>query len=637
MKSFQGKAQSTLRPASRGRDREVVMFANGIAIIIVGLMAYIWLTRGFFSALIHLICTVIAGAIAFGLWEKASLFLIAQSPNSGFFSFVGTVAWGLGLALPFAVSLGILRLIVDSCLRANVNPGTAADYTGGAICGTLAGVIASGITMISLGFLRLGPDFTSHVGFAQRGYIVRVGDGVGGLLVPTDKLTSMFYGMLSERAFRTPDALAQYYPSLEEVPTTLRLTALEGKGRNTTRPEDFEMMGRFTVGKAAPLKMNLLLRDRWSSQAQEAKDINGDDYPEGSYIEGYVVKFLAGAKEKDGKVAIGGAQVRLVLQSTTSDFDRLTVFPIACASQAESASVMAGRWRFDSEGTFIASVGGASEAPFAFEFVVPPGYQPFALYVKNIRHVISEGVTATAKNNFRSTDERDAFLVRMAGGTGTLPISGGVADPAAPGESGDAVKIGTGQPIAEGAFYEPEGVRISARLPFTLQDGTLRILEISSEGDKVVINGEEKFELTYPTQKSQGLEKALRIERFQTNADTNIVQVDVDATSKASLLGKAAEAATGIMPPVLIDTNGQRYEPIGYVYYDEQYITIRFTPGEPIRALKEVPTLSKSRPAQKLTLIFRVSYGATVDRFALGTKAIAIYDPPFIANQEQMR
>jgi len=619
------------------------MFANGIAVIIVGLMGYIWLTRGFFSAFIHLVCTVIAGAVAFAVWEKTSIYLIEQSPTSGFFSFVGTVAWGVGLAGPFAVTLGLLRLGVDSALRANVNPGTAADYAGGAVCGVLAGVIASGITIISLGFLRLGPDFTTHVGYAQRGYIVRSGDGIGGLYVPTDKLTMMLYGSLSERAFRTAEPLAKYYPSLHEVPTSLRITALEGKGRNTTRPDDFEVNGRFTVGQNPKLKMTQLLRDRWNLEVQDAKDMNGEAYPEGSYIEGFLIKFMAGAKEKDGKVAIGAAQVRLVLQSTTDDLDRVTVFPIACASQAESTSISAARWRFNSEGTFIASVGGASEAPFAFEFVVPPNYEPFALYIKNIRHVISEGATATAKFNFKSTDERDSFLVRMAGGSPQLPSPvgsiGGASSPAAsgPGDTGEAVTIGNGQPIREGTFYQPDNVKISTRLPFTLQDGTLRELEVSTEGEKVIINGTEKFELNYPTTRSVGLEKSLRIENFQSSTDTNIVQIDVDADSKSSLLGLAAATATGAMPPLLVDTNGQNYEPIGYVYYDEQYITIRFTPGEPIRSLKEIPTLSKSRPKQKLALIFRVSFGAKIDRFSLGPKALAIYDPPFLADQTQKR
>ena len=40
------------------------MYMSLLAIGIVALMGYVWLTRGYYSALIHLFCTLIAGAIA---------------------------------------------------------------------------------------------------------------------------------------------------------------------------------------------------------------------------------------------------------------------------------------------------------------------------------------------------------------------------------------------------------------------------------------------------------------------------------------------------------------------------------------------------------------------------------------------
>lgn len=613
------------------------MFMSLLAIGIVALMGYVWLTRGYYSALIHLFCTLLAGAIAFAVWEPASIFLLDFAPTSGFLSFLSGVAWALGLALPFAIALAVLRLAVDGICRANAGAGTVGDYAGGAVCGALAGVITSGITVMSLGFLRMPPDFlgATHVGYANKGYIVRTGGDTGGLWVPTDAWTVALFGRLSETSFRTSDPLARFHPDLHEAGAALRLNAFEGRSRNTTKPEDFEVLSRFTVGKGANLPIDRLLRDRWNAAPQLAKDVNDVDYPAGSHIEGFTVRFKAGAKEKDGKVTVGASQLRLVLENATDDSQRMTVYPIACASQAESATTMAGRWRFDAANTFIASVGGASESIFAFEFVVPPGFEPVALYIKGVRHLVSEAVTAQPKSNFRSTDERDGFLARIAGGAGTLPGS-------SEGSSGrtldvsKAVKIGTGQPIREGTSVTPEGMKLSAALPFTLQDGTLQSLEISSEGTKEVIGGEETLELGYET-KTRGIEKSLRIERFATTDDTVMVQLDVGLNSRHSLLGPVGQAASATDVPTLWDDDNQTYEPIGFIYYDETKIQISFKPGEPVRSMNQLPTLSRSRPAQKLTLLFRVSLGKKIKAFAMGSTAISVFDPSIPCDTAQTR
>ncbi|MFI4897899.1 MAG: hypothetical protein ACIARR_08740, partial [Phycisphaerales bacterium JB059] len=69
----------------------------------------------------------------------------------------------------------------------------------------------------------------------------------------------------------------------------------------------------------------------------------------------------------------------------------MTIFPIAAVSRADSRDGEAfGRWRFDAEEVYIASVGGASTVTMAFEFLVPTGYEPIGLTVKNARVVLGE-------------------------------------------------------------------------------------------------------------------------------------------------------------------------------------------------------------------------------------------------------
>lgn len=609
------------------------MVMSGIALLVVLGIGYTWLTRGFFSALIHLICTVIAGAIAFALWEHVSLAILNAAADRGFTSFLRDVAWGLGLALPFGVSLAVLRVIVDKLLPANVTPGTAADYAGGAICGMGAGVISAGILTISIGFLRMETEFfgATHVSYNNNGNVVRG----NGLMIPVDRLTVAFYGKLSEQAFATNEPLAKWHPRLEEMPASLRMNFGDGKARNTIKAQDFNVVSRFTVGQSGG-NLQDLVNDRWNTTPQNVVDSYGKPYPPGSYIEGFVVNFLAGSKEKEGKTTIGAGQLFLVVENE-QEGKRTTVYPIAVSSQAESTG-QAGfaRWRYDARDTFIASVGGAAEALFAFEFVVPPGYTPTALYVRGIRHVVGEGSTAQPSAKFASSAQRDGFIATLAGARGgSIPGVGGDSGGAAPGSNLDtsqAIKIewGRGAPgQAQVGAINPAGVEVTNAIGFTIQKGTHDPLVIDEENNRnLLVEGEKVFEPDY-AQKTVGMERSLRIERFAVTDDTVIVKIDVSLPSRTSLLGQAAASVDRILPPLLTDTNGQSYQPVGFIYKDSTKVQIRYTPGQPIRALTETPSLSRSRPDQQLTLIYRVSLGVSVNKFVLGSKVIAEYDPPF--------
>src|ERR1043165_2747152 len=133
-----------------------------VAIAVVGVVGYIWCTRGFYSSFLNMVCVIIAGAIAFAFWEQVALKLMEMSPQQGLMSFLGSNAWGLSLALVFAASLAILRAIVDATLRANATCSTVADYVGGGVCGAISGILSSGILVISIGYMRLDTEFMGY-------------------------------------------------------------------------------------------------------------------------------------------------------------------------------------------------------------------------------------------------------------------------------------------------------------------------------------------------------------------------------------------------------------------------------------------------------------------------------------------
>ncbi|MBS0196750.1 MAG: CvpA family protein [Planctomycetes bacterium] len=602
------------------------MVMTALAVLVVLGVGYIWLTRGFFSSLIHLICTVIAGAIAFAVWEPLSYALLNAASDSGFTAFLGGVAWALGLALPFAVSLAVLRLGVDKMLPANVSPGTAADYAGGGICGVMSGVIAAGILTISLSFLRMETEFfgATHVSYAGNGSIERT----GGLLVPVDKITGMLYGRLSEQAFRVEgESLGRWHPNVQEEGAALRINFAEGKARNTARPADFDVVERFTVGEGGNAKLADLLSDRWNPAPQTVTDPNGQPFPPGSHIEGFIVNFKTGAKEKEGKTVVGNAQIRLLLESDDGE-DRIEVYPVAVGSQAESTgSAGYARWRYDTRDTFIASVGAAAQALFAFEFVCPPNYKPIALYVKGSRVRVDEGPLSQPKSKFSSRNSRDDRIARLGGGS-----AGPAADDL---DYASAIQFGNGQPVAPNAFSNPpEGVMMNAAIGMIIQKGTHDPMVIDEENGNLLVEGEKDFETNYKDL-TRGMEKPLRIERFAVPADVVIIKVDVTAPGNPAMLGKAMAAGDDAAPVLLYDTSGNSYQPAGYIYEDATKIHVRYTPGQPISKLGDMPRLSNSRPDQKMTLIFRVSFGVQIKAMALGKKALAKYDPPINCNQQQ--
>src|SRR5690606_26145511 len=193
----------------------------------------------------------------------------------------------------------------------------------------------------------------------------------------------------------------------------------------------------YTVGDMArPAPMTQLLRDKWMGTPQEVVDVEGNPITQG-YVAGFVVNFGPGAKEKSGHTVIGNGQVRLVVERDDGR-DWMGLHPVAVISSvSDPASTALARFRYDADNVFISSVGGASEAPMAFEFAVPAGYRPKGLYVKNVRYE----VPARPHDEYPSPEARDADIDggrfvegRTGADVGALPEDAGDARPRRAGE-----------------------------------------------------------------------------------------------------------------------------------------------------------------------------------------------------------
>lgn len=575
--------------------------------IILGL-AYFWAGQGLFSSLIHFVCVFIAGAVAFAVWEPLVYGLLIGMRDD--------VAWTLGLLAPFTATLAVLRVATNKLVASNLDFDDTTNFVGGGFFGLLSGVLTAGLIVISIGFLRLPPDFLGYkpADWDNTGSVdARNGSN---LWAPADMITARVYEQLSLGTLGSASPLAQRLPDVHIQAGLLR-TTYEGQSRTTLKPEDVSVVSRYTVSAASPAELltdTFIVSADGSPVAQPVTLPDGSTPPAGSRIEGYAVKFGPGAKEKKGQTVIGPGQIRLMV--TTADGSAMSLGPIAFITRASGASLQVNRYRFDGPQVYAASVGGAAESTMAFEFVVPPNATATDLLIKNVRVPVDR---VPPPRELGSISERDD-LVR----------SGDIIGEKAESVAGTEVITGDTGPVTlspDPGGFPGQGVREirpTRALGITFNKQNRGGLDVNDEN--MITNG--RATLDKRRMGDVNVPNVLRVDQFSEPQGTVMVQVDVGPQSRASLLGRSLDAAERVLPPILTDTLGQQYQAVGYIYEDQSTYEIRFTPGEPIRGLAELPTLSRSRADQKLTLLFTPSAGVQIVTFGLGGSVKVTLSPP---------
>lgn len=576
-------------------------------ILLVLLIGYYWLSKGAFSALLHLACVVAAGAIAFALWEPLSMMLVrADGP-----AFLEGIAWTAGLLVPFTLAIVVLRLVTDKLIPGNVHQTGLVDLIGGAVFGLASGVIVTGMIVIAMGYARLPANFG---GYRPVFHTESQASGGGSLVrreslsPPVDRIVAGVYGLVSRGTLATSNPLGRWRPDVDLAGPAARITP-EGKGRTAIAPEDFSVDNRYRIGSPeSPQAARDLLALPDGGGAQGYFDASGEPVTSG-HVEGFVITFQPGAKETGGDFIFGPGQVHLVAESADGSHAE-TIFPFAMVSQATSENADAyGRWAFQ-EGDFIASIGGASSFPAAFEFLVPAGYRPIALYVKNTRYRLDP---AQQPQEFATAGLRDRAVASgslFSGATSrvtSLDRQGATTIAAAGGRS-DAVRVDPGIGASFNA-QNPRGLVLN--------------------GQNQVVGGTAQF---FPAELNpRGTDTALLVREFAAGSGQTIVQVNVSNDSPASMQNAVVRSQDASATPRLVDSQGVAYDAIGYIYQDKDRVEIRYTPGEPIRSRNELPPVSSIRSDQTLTLIFVVSAGVNLTDYAVGEKSVLVFQPPLQA------
>ena len=183
------------------------MIVNGLVILFLVGMAYWWgFVQGMFSAVLHLLVVIVAGALALALWEPlVNGILLELLPHQ---------AWGIGLIAPFALILLVFRIAIDKFVPGNMQFSNVINMVGGGAAGFLAGVLTTGLTLIGLGFLSFGASMVDHQPMKLNDKGQSLGNPGDGLVIPVNSLTAGFYRMLSNGTFYSGHPMQLYRPDL---------------------------------------------------------------------------------------------------------------------------------------------------------------------------------------------------------------------------------------------------------------------------------------------------------------------------------------------------------------------------------------------------------------------------------------
>ncbi|MBL4590729.1 MAG: CvpA family protein [Phycisphaerales bacterium] len=589
------------------------MILNLIVVALVLSITAAWIFRGAFNSLIHLLCVLTAGAVAFGLWEPLSMMIVGFSPERGFFSFIEGLAWGVGLILPFVVTLIVLRVITDKVVKGNIKNWGMVDVIFGFLFGFQTAMITAGIFVIALGAMRLPSNF---LGYQPLWYSEDRAAGQGALVrtdtlwIPVDRLVSMSYGGLSQGTLSTSQPLAKWYPDLDIARFGNRISAGDGGARNTYTDDAFRLTSAYTIGSIdGSTPVEDLLKDKRDPIAQGYLDIDSKKIDEG-YLAGFVVNFAPNARErgkKGGQVMVSNGQIRLVAQN--KDGDTLAMHPVATIS--ESIDGPDGRWRFDSNDVFINSVGGKTAVPMGFEFLVPADYTPIGLSIKGVRINLEESSMKIAE--ISSVADRDRRIR-----SGSLL-------------KGDAPKATFNMSdvkVVDGSANVVQGVLIGNSLRNMMSTTTAKSQGFTLD-DNLLSEGQGKFDVKAQLGRNNTpTDRRLRVDKFSLGKRQQMVQIDVSPDMPASLLDGAMRLTDTDKPIKLIDTKGGEYEAIGFVYQDEKIMEIRYTNGSTLKGLTDMPSLSTSRIGdQKLRILFIVTQNVEIEYLVVGDDAILHFKP----------
>jgi hypothetical protein len=546
--------------------------ANIFIIIFIAAMAYWWSIQGVFSSFLHLGVTIAAATIALACWEPLVIgFLMGR---------MASYAWTVGLLGPFVLLLILLSVLVDKLVPMNLRFSQIPGLIGGAAFGIISAILTSGLTVIALGFLPVGPA----LGWYQP-YVVG-GNGQiqrnQHLWVNVDGIAYGFFSVLAGGSFApwSGTSLGVYQPDLPQQSALVRL-ANDKDASVVAEPGAVRVADLFVaptplteispavalgLGDAIKVTTNqiIVVDTQWTSAGTRA------------------------TYDGDLTLRISPAQIRLITRPAGPGRMQVQLHaPLAVSKLLNQNTGRRFFFPFDSDDAMAHSEGNGK---LGWVFIVPSDREPMSLLVRHLRLTLPQGAAV----------EREAS--KVAGVLGRTDLPGAT-------DQGDDAAGRTDRPSRDGGVGDRQGIELTERLPrsFNKQaagleyDGTA-IKEGTATVTKVSARGGTRTTVTHILTPSH--QASVRIEIAQDHARL--------------VFGRGMESAKRLAGIWLKDNQGIEYKPIAYVWTDSGNNAKKVSvPGREFRSAKELP-ISEMDDGDKLYLYFRVRRNRTIVSYHIG-------------------
>ncbi len=542
------------------------MIANIIVIALIVGLAFWWSTQGLFSSLLHMVSTILAGALAFALWEPIVFGLLLERQPQ--------LAWGVGLLAPFIVALLVIRILADKIVPGNLDFHNLVNSIGGGAFGAVSGVITAGLVIIGLQMignldLKYHPYEVSETGEVKR---------VAKLWVPVDQITATLYTTLSGGSLKpfSGKTLDAYHHDLAKEAATFNTHTRTG-ARSTLRPSKVKVDRAFVV-KTADLK-GLKKGDR---PAQPRVHVIGLKFPEAN-----------ATTDKDGQFTASKAQVALVVES--EDGERQTVHPYGWTWRKRTNTF----GRLNSNTEFIRAKSNTSDFKIDLLFALPERAEPLYLRLKQTRLALPEQDTVKADDakrwinatSWKAGDKPTVVDVDDNNGDMELPSGG-------PGSELHGIR-------AQVSDILPGGIYSKNRL--NTQCSNVSLMKMDDRNALASATGSISAESTR-------IGKTLAVKHIYHPEGTKIVLVTMDKAQAGRTLGKILQSAAALHTPLLYDNEGDKYQAIGYMIYGSKQLYLDFDQSRNLRSVKNIK-LDRMNEKDRLMLVFRVPSGITIKQF----------------------
>ncbi|MEM8783202.1 MAG: hypothetical protein AAGE65_10165 [Planctomycetota bacterium] len=548
------------------------MILNLLVIAFVVGMAVLWATYGLFSALIHLAMAVVAGAIAFAVWEPLTVKLLLP--------YIPHYAWAVGLVLPFAVVLLLLRVGVDKLVTGNMKfPGFVDQIVGGVV-GAVSGVISAGVLVIGISFLPLPLGF---LGFQP--YEVKANgtigpyegtDHAGSLWVPADKVVAGLFNELSQRGFSSARPLAEVQPDVLTTAGAYRLGRFYDEHATlAAQPGTLEVAWTVTHDGELPEGMN---GDVAQWVTQDAATRGGDRLVVVNTI--WTNEPAGNATfDTDNLLRVPPYQAQLVTEND-GEFERF--LPVAWTKPSD---LVAGRefWKVETNQSMASSL--LAPAEIAFVYAVPSSADPAFIELRNVRMPLDTD----------AAPEGDHPLVAALG----VPAGEAVVEEAGPITNPTGAEA-IGEKQGGFANHQPVGLQQTAALPAPVSPNEATGLDVQ-EG--FVVGGKDRSPRGRPggaSARELGIPGSLRPIRITIEPLSAAGQVLGGGSTEAQVWLEAA--------------NGNRFTAIAYAWQTDQEQEISV---QAVESTTDLP-LNSYKDGDTLYLYFQVPPNVPLAKYHVG-------------------